>query len=63
MSRSIRSGKHLIGGIRNDTTSPMWIAWLRRMSASIKGKKTKAHQGPPKAIAGTGGFKLKHKKK
>lgn len=41
MSRSIRSGKHLIGGIRNDTTSPMWIAWLRRMSASIKGKKLK----------------------
>ena len=64
MSTSQRSGygKMLrVGGPRNDKNVPMAKLALIHQINEIYIQKTKSHQGPPRALAGTGGFKPKHK--
>lgn len=61
MSSSQRSGSGAtirIGGPRNDRNVPMAKLALMRQINEIAIQKPKIYQGPPRALAGTGGFKL-----
>lgn len=52
-----------IGGPRNDKNVPMAKLALMRQINEIHIQKPKSYQGPPKALVGTGGFRLhKHYK-
>ena len=50
-----------VAGPRNDKNVPMAkLAFVRKIN-KIYIQKPKNHQGPPRALAGTGGFVIKHK--
>ena len=66
MSTSQRSGSGAmirISGPKKDKNVPMAKLALVRQINKLYIQKPKNHQGPPRTVVGTGGFKLNHKKK
>ena len=62
MSSSQRSGYGAmirVGGPRNDKNVPMAKLALVRQINKIRIQKPQNHQGPPRTVVGTGGFKHK----
>lgn len=52
-----------IGGPKNDTNVPMSKLALDRQINELVLLKPRNHQGSPRTLAGTGGFKIKNKTK